>query len=81
MPCARFTWSHLCCRSAPPANAWSKPPASGCASPFEKPNTVLILKADSLVRLRHLDVEREELFCIFLCIDEPQDLIHNLAAH
>jgi hypothetical protein len=50
------------------------------ASPLDKPNTVLILKADSPVRLTHLGVERNGLSCIFLYVDRPQDLIHALAA-
>jgi len=51
------------------------------ASPFDKPNTVLMLTEDSQVRLRHLGVEREGLFCIFLYIDSPQDLVRALSAH
>jgi hypothetical protein len=49
------------------------------ASPLDKPNTVLILKADSRVRLTHLGVERTDLSCIFLYVDRPQDLVHALA--
>lgn len=43
-------------------------------SPLDKPNTVLILKADSRVRLTHLGVERRGLACVFLYLDRPQDL-------
>jgi hypothetical protein len=43
-------------------------------SPLDKPNTVLILKADSRVRLTHLGVERTGLLCVFLYLDRPQDL-------
>jgi hypothetical protein len=49
------------------------------ASPLDKPNTVLILTADSRVRLTHLGVERSELSCIFLYVDRPQNLIDALA--
>ncbi len=51
------------------------------ASPFDKPNAVLILKEGSRVRLHHLGVEREGLFCIFLYIDNPQDLVRALSVH
>jgi hypothetical protein len=51
------------------------------ASPFDKPNTVLILKADSGVRLNHMGIERGELFSIFLYLDKPQDLVQTLAVH
>lgn len=44
------------------------------ASPLDKPNTVLILKADSPVRLTHLGVERTGLACVFLYLDRPQEL-------
>lgn len=44
------------------------------ASPLDKPNTVLILKPDSRVRLTHLGVERTGLSCIFLYLDRPQEL-------
>jgi hypothetical protein len=50
------------------------------ASPLDKPNTVLILKADSRVRLTHLGVERAGLACIFLYVDRPHELINTLAA-
>lgn len=50
------------------------------ASPFDRPNAVLILEEHSQVRLRHLGVEREGLFCIFLYIDNPQDLVQTLSA-
>lgn len=43
-------------------------------SPLDKPNTVLILKADSRVRLTHLGVERTGLVCVFLYLDRPQHL-------
>jgi hypothetical protein len=49
------------------------------ASPLDKPNTVLILKEDSRVRLTHLGVERGDLSCIFLYVDRPHDLINALA--
>lgn len=49
-------------------------------SPLDKPNTVLILKADSRVRLTHLGVERTGLACVFLYLDRPQDLQKRLAA-
>jgi len=51
------------------------------ASPFDKPNTVLILREGSQVPLRHLGVERDGLFCIFLYIDNPQDLVRALSVH
>jgi hypothetical protein len=51
------------------------------ASPFDKPNAVLVLKADSRVRLTHMGIERDGLSCIFLYLDRPQDLIDTLAAH
>ena len=51
------------------------------ASPFDKPNTVLMLKAESCVRLNHMGVERGEMFSIFLCLDKPQDLVRALSAH
>lgn len=66
-------------RCSPPAGrrSWS----AWCASPFDKPNTVLVLKGDSQVRLRHLGVVREKLFCIFLYIDNSQDLVQALSTH
>jgi hypothetical protein len=45
------------------------------ASPLDKPNTVLILKPDSRVRLTHLGVERTDLSCVLLYVDRPHDLI------
>jgi len=49
-------------------------------SPLDKPNAVLILKADSRVRLTHLGVERTGLVCVFLYLDRPQDLQKRLSA-
>jgi hypothetical protein len=49
-------------------------------SPLDKPNTVLILKPGSCVQLTHLGVERTDVFCIFLYLDRPQELIHALRA-
>jgi hypothetical protein len=40
-------------------------------SPLDKPNTVLILKANSRVRLTHIGVERTGLDCVFLYVDQP----------
>ena len=50
------------------------------ASPLDKPNTVLIFASGSRVRLTHLGVEREGLSCVFLYLDHPQELIHDLAS-
>lgn len=48
-------------------------------SPLDKPNTVLILQADSRVRLAHLGVERTGLRYVFLYLDRPQDLQKRLS--
>lgn len=48
-------------------------------SPLDKPNTVLILKPDSRVRLTHLGVERTGLRHVFLYLDRPQDLQKSLS--
>jgi hypothetical protein len=48
-------------------------------SPLDKPNTILILKADSRVRLTHLGVERTGLRYVFLYLDRPQDLQKRLS--
>lgn len=45
------------------------------ASALDKPNTVLIFKPDSPVRLTRLGVERSGLRCVFLYLDRPQNLI------
>jgi len=45
------------------------------ASPLDKPNTALMLKPDSRVRLTHLGVERTGLACVFLYVDQPDRLI------
>jgi hypothetical protein len=50
------------------------------ASPLDKPNTVLILKPNSRVRLMHLGVERSELACLFLYLDRPDELVRALRA-
>jgi hypothetical protein len=50
------------------------------ASPLDKPNTVLIFKPDSSVRLTHLGVERSELACDFLYLDRPDELVRALRA-
>jgi hypothetical protein len=50
------------------------------ASPLDKPNTVLILKPNSRVRLTHLGVERSELACLFLYLDRPDELVRALRA-
>ncbi|MGO4479842.1 hypothetical protein AB4Z32_26750 [Massilia sp. 2TAF26] len=51
------------------------------ASAFDKPNTALTLKEEGQARLRHLGVERGGLFCIFLYIDNPKDLVRTLSLH
>jgi hypothetical protein len=48
--------------------------------PLDKPNTVLILKPDSPVRLTHMGVERDGLSCVFLYLDRPESLVHALSA-
>jgi hypothetical protein len=48
--------------------------------PLDKPNTVLILKPDSPVRLTHMGVERDGLACVFLYLDRPELLVHALRA-
>jgi hypothetical protein len=50
------------------------------ASPLDKPNTVLILTADSPVRLSHMGVERSGLDCVFLYVDRPERLRLALGA-
>lgn len=45
------------------------------ASLLDKPNTALMLKPDSRVRLTHLGVERTGLACVFLYVDQPDRLI------
>ena len=44
-------------------------------SPLDKPNTALMLKPDSGVRLTHYGVERTGLACVFLYVDQPDRLI------
>jgi hypothetical protein len=61
------------------ASPGNRSPLLNADSPLDKPNTVLILTADSRVRLTHLGVERSELSCIFLYVDRPQNLIDALA--
>jgi hypothetical protein len=48
--------------------------------PLDKPNTVLILKSNSPVRLTHMGVERNGLSCVFLYLDRPESLVHALSA-
>jgi hypothetical protein len=48
--------------------------------PLDKPNTVLILKSNSPVRLTHMGVERDGLSCVFLYLDRPELLVHALCA-
>jgi hypothetical protein len=48
--------------------------------PLDKPNTVLILKSNSPVRLTHMGVERDGLSCVFLYLDRPESLVHALCA-
>lgn len=50
------------------------------ASPFDKPNLVLLLEPDHPVRLHHLGRERSGLACVFLYADRPELLQHALAA-
>jgi hypothetical protein len=68
-----------CERLDEPASSWLRREGverhrAATVSPLDKPNTVLILKAGSRVRLTHLGVERNGLACIFLYLDRPQDL-------
>jgi hypothetical protein len=44
-------------------------------SPLDKPNTALMLKPDSGVRLTHYGAERTGLACVFLYVDQPDRLI------
>lgn len=72
-----------CERMDEPAAAWQRRRGiDACnavtVSPLDKPNSVLILKPGSAVHLTHLGVERSDVFCIFLYVDRPQDLIHAL---
>jgi hypothetical protein len=50
------------------------------ASPFDKPNLVLLLEPDHPVRLHHLGRERSGLACVFLYADRPELLQRALAA-
>jgi hypothetical protein len=73
-----------CERIDEPVNTWLKRHgierrSAVLASPLDKPNVVLILTADSRVRLTHLGVARTDLACIFVYVDRPQDLIAALA--
>ena len=65
------------------ANEWRRqhgiePHRSLCASPLDKPNSVLILNDNSPVRLTHMGVERTGLACVFLYLDRPQALASAL---
>lgn len=51
------------------------PRAALCASPFDKPNTVLMLAPGADVRLRHMGRARSGLACVFLYLDRPDTLI------
>ena len=60
-------------------DAWCRREGIAChktllASPLDKQNTVLILKANSRVRLTHIGVERTGLDCVFLYVDQPDRL-------
>lgn len=73
-----------CERLEEPVAQWCRrhgvdPRATVNASPLDKPNTVLICKPDSPVRLTHLGMERSGLACVFLYIDRPDDLVQALA--
>jgi hypothetical protein len=75
-----------CERIDEPAAAWLRrhgvnPRQAVRASPFDKPNAVLRLKPDNKVLLNHMGVARNDVSCIFLYLDRPQDLIHALAPH
>lgn len=48
-------------------------------SPFDKPNTVLILKKDCHVHLEHLGRERRGFDCLFLYLDRPDMLASTLS--
>jgi len=50
------------------------------ASPFDKPNLVLLLEPDHPVRLHHLGRERGSLACVFVYADRPELLQRALAA-
>lgn len=47
-------------------------------SPLDKPNAVLMLKLNSGVRLTHMGVERSDLACVFLYVDQPDRLFRAL---
>jgi hypothetical protein len=69
-----------CERIDEPAAGWLRrrgidPRLTVRASPLDKPNTVLIFASGSRVRLTHLGVERAGLSCVFLYLDNPQELI------
>jgi hypothetical protein len=73
-----------CERIDEPVHAWLRRQGiarrdSMTVSPLDKPNAVLILKADSRVRLTHLGVERTGLRYVFLYLDRPQDLQKRLS--
>jgi hypothetical protein len=75
-----------CERIDEPAAGWLRrhgvnPRQAVRASPFDKPNAVLLLQPGNNVRLHHMGVERNHASCIFLYLDRPQDLIHALAPH
>jgi hypothetical protein len=68
-----------CQRLTGSAAAWCRdhaidPRAALRASPFDKPNAVLMLKEGSQVRVHHLGRERTGLACVFLYLDRPADL-------
>lgn len=54
--------------------------ASLLASPFDKPNAVLILHSENTVRLHHMGIERGDLACVFLYLDRPEALAQALVA-
>ena len=72
-----------CARLTITADEWCRrhgiqPRAGVCASPLDKPNTVLILDPYSPVRLTRMGVERSGLACVFLYLDSPQALVSAL---
>jgi hypothetical protein len=65
-----------CERVDVPAAAWCRargiaPHAALVASPFDRPNAVLMLEAGNSVCLQHLGRARTGLACVFLYIDRP----------
>ena len=75
-----------CERVAVPAADWCRtrgidPRAALVATPFDQPNTVMILAQGAGVRLQHLGRERTGLACVFLYLDRPERLAAALRQH